>query len=156
MRNDRNWSLFVLLDRRFFIQFRLFFLLFSIFYCIVGFVTTFNKFQVQSKIRLLQINVRIPIRLKIKLYAVFIEWGSRIYFLFLGRQDIVNYWDFPYKISRNGHKRLVLKTTRHDSWEVFEKISPRDHWFVLQILLDWLCLRSLCCYHCSMVFSESV
>ena len=44
----------------------------------------------------------------------------------MGRQDIVNYWDFPSKTSRNCHKRLVPKFTRHDWWEVFVKMSLRD------------------------------
>ena len=44
----------------------------------------------------------------------------------MGRQDIANYWDFPSKISRNCHKRLVLKISRHDQWEMFAKMSPRD------------------------------
>ena len=93
----------------------------SVFYVfgIVSFVTTTpdtttpDKIQVQNPVGLSQINVIIPTRLNFKLYAVIFESGSRIDFLFMRRQDIVNYWDFPSKISRNGHKRLVLKITRH-------------------------------------------
>ena len=124
MSNERNWS--VLLRRLFLVCFCFFVFLFY-FLDIVSFVTTTpDKFQFHSQIRLSQINVINPIRLKFKLYANFFEWGSRIYFLFMGRQDIVNYWDFPPKISRNCHKRLVPKITRHVYWEMFVKMSLRD------------------------------
>ena len=73
-----------------------------------------------------QINVVAPIRLKFNFLAVFIEWSSRIDFLFIRRQNIVNYWDFPSKISRNCHKRLVPKFTRHYFWEMFVEMSLRD------------------------------
>ena len=90
-------------------------LCFFYFFGIVSIVTTTpDKFQFQSQVRLSQINVIFPFRLKIELYAVLIEWGSRIDFLFMGRQDIFNYGDIPSKISRNCHKRLVPKNTRHD------------------------------------------
>ena len=75
---------------------------------------TAGKFQFQSQVRLSLINVKVPISLKFKLYAVLIDWGGRIDFLFMEQQDIVNYWDFPSKISRNYHKRLVSKITWHD------------------------------------------
>ena len=94
------------------------------FFGFVSFVTTTpDKFKFRSQIRLSQINVMVPIRLKFKRYANFIEWGSRIDFLFMGWQDIVNYWDFPYKISRNCHKSLEPKITRHDKWEMIVKMS---------------------------------
>ena len=111
MSNERNWSLLCCL---LIFQFCFFFVLPSYFFGIVSFViTTPDKFQFQSRLRLSQINVIIPIRLKFKLYAVFIKWGSRIDFLFMRRQNIVNYWDFPSKISRNCRRRLVLKITRY-------------------------------------------
>ena len=97
------------------------------FFGIVSFVTTtLDKFQFQSQVRLSQIKVIVPIRLKFKLYAVFIKWGSRIDFLFMGRLDIVNYWDFPSKIFRHCHKRLVPKIVSHDQREMFVKTSLRD------------------------------
>ena len=83
-----------------------------------------DKFQFQSQVHLFQINVIVPIRLKFKIYAVSIEWGSRIDFLFMGRQDIVNYWDFPSKISRNCHRRLVPKII-DKYWRMFVKKSLR-------------------------------
>ena len=47
-------------------------------------------------------------------------------------QDIVNNWDFPSKISRHRHKRLVPKNVvGHDQREMFVKMSLRDR-------LDWL------------------
>ena len=89
----------------------------ALFYFIgsLGFLTTaLDKFQFQSQVRLSQINVKVPIRLKFKLYAVFIEWGRRIYFLFVRRQNIVNYcyWDFFTTISGNCHRKLLPKTAR--------------------------------------------
>ena len=44
----------------------------------------------------------------------------------MGRQEIVNYWDFPSKISRNCHKSLVPKINRHDFIEMFAKLSLRE------------------------------
>ena len=74
------------------------------FCAIVIFVTvTLDKFRFQSQIRLSQINIVVTIRLKFKLYEIFIdnEWSCRINFLFVGQQYNVNYWHLPYKISRN-------------------------------------------------------
>ena len=124
MSNEMNWRLFLL---RFLIRICLFFVFLFKFFGIVSFVTTtLDQLQFQSEVRLSQINLVIPIRLIFKLYAVFIEWGSKINFLFVGRQDIVNYWDFPSYISRNSHKKLVPKIARHDQWDLFVKISLRD------------------------------
>ena len=113
MSNERNWCLFLL--RPFLIRFYFFFVLLFYFFAIVSFVTTTpDKLQFQSQVLLFQINVIVPIRLKLELYAIFTQWGSMLYFLFMGRQDIVNYWNFSSKVSRNCHKRLVPKITRHD------------------------------------------
>ena len=125
MSNERKWSVF--LCRLFLFHFCFFFVLLFYFFAIVSFVTaTADKIQFQNPVRLSQINVIVPIRLKFKLYAVFIKWGSSLDFSFMGRQDIVNCWDFPSKISRKCHKRLVPKITRHDYWEMFVRTSPRD------------------------------
>ena len=125
MSNERNWCL--LLRRLFLIGFRLFFVLLFYFFANISFVTnTPDKFQFENQVRLSEINVRVPIRLKFKLYVVFIKWGTMIDFLFKGRRDIVNYWDFPSKISGNCHKMLVPKITRHDWWKVVVKMSLRD------------------------------
>ena len=127
MSNERNWWFLLLLQRRFLIHFCLFFVLLFYFFAILSFITTISdKFPFYSKVRLFQINVTVPIRLKFKLYAAFIEWGIQIDFLFMERQDMVNYGDFPSKTSRNCHKKLVPKITRHDYWEIFVKISLRD------------------------------
>ena len=108
--NERNWSLLFLLRRRVFIRFCLFFVLFLIFFGIVSFVTTtFDKIQFPSQVRLSKINRVLLILLKFKLDAVLIEWGGSINFLFVGRQDTVNYWDFPSKISRNYKKGWYRK-----------------------------------------------
>ena len=94
MSNERNWCL--LFHRLFLIRFCLFFLPLLSFVASVNFVTTTpDKFQLQSRVRLSQINIIVPIRLKFKVYAVSIEWGTRIDFLFMGWQDIVDYWYFP-------------------------------------------------------------
>ena len=97
------------------------------FFAIVSYATTtLDKFQFQYQVRLSQFNVLVSIRLKFKFYAIFIESGSGIYFLFAVRQDIVNYWEFLRKVSRNWHKSLVLETTGHDQWEMFKEMSLRD------------------------------
>ena len=125
MSNERNWSL---LCRLFLFWFCLFFVLPFYFFGIISFVTTTpDKFQFQSQVRLSQINAIVPIRLKFKkLYAVVTKWASKIDFLFMGQKNILNYWEFPTKISRNCHKRLVPKVTRYDYWEMFVKMSLRD------------------------------
>ena len=98
--------------------------------------------------RLSQVNVIVPIRLKFKLYAVFIKWGSWINFLFMRGQDIVNNWDFPSKISRHCHKRLLPKiVVRHVQRGMFVKMSLRDR---LDCLVDFVgmilvCLLPLIC-----------
>ena len=113
MSNERNWSL--LFRRLFHFCFRFLFVLLFYFFGIVSFVaTTPDKFQFKSQVRLSPINLIVSIRLKFILYAVFIEWGGRIDFSFMGRQDIVNYWDSSSKISGNCHKRLIPKNTRQD------------------------------------------
>ena len=91
MSNERNWRLLLLLRCRFLIRFCLFLVLLFYFFSIVNFVTTTSdKFQFPSQKRLSQINVLVPVRLKLKLYAVFIKWSSRIDSLFMGRQGIDN------------------------------------------------------------------
>ena len=77
--------------------------------------TSFDKFELQCQKRQSQINVIVPIRLKVKLYAVFIKWGSWMNFLFMRGQDIVNNWDFPSNNSIQCHKR-----------EMFVRMSFRD------------------------------
>ena len=86
--------------------------------------------------KLSQIKVIVPTRLKFKLYAIFLKRGSRINFLFMRGQDIVNIWDFPSKISRHCHKRLVPKiVVWHDQREKFLKMSLRDQ---LGCLVDYV------------------
>ena len=78
---------------------------FFYFFRIVSFVTTTpDKFQCQSQVPLSQINVVVSIRLKFTLYAVFFKWGSRTDFLFMGRQNTVNYWDFPSRFPETATK----------------------------------------------------
>ena len=139
MSNERNWNLLLLLVR-FQVRFSLFFVLLFHFFAIVGFATTtLHKFQ--SQIRLPQVNGVNPIPMKVKLYEVLLEWAGRIKILFVGRQDIVNYWFFPSKVSRNCHKSLLPKVTRNDYWEMFGKKSSPTDWSVLRFLLEWLCLH---------------
>ena len=99
---------------------------FNFFGFVISVTTTPDKFQFPSQVRLFQINVIVLICLKFKLYAVFIDWNSRLDFLLIGRQQIVNYWYFPYKISRDCHWRLVPKITWHDYWGTVVKKSLRD------------------------------
>ena len=74
MSNERNWNIFHFLHR--FDRFSLFFVLLFNFSAVVSFVTTtIDKLQFQSQVTLSQINVRVPILLKFKLYAVFSKWG---------------------------------------------------------------------------------
>ena len=127
MNNKRNWNhSFLFCRRRFDIRFSLNFGLCLHFFGLVSFLTKApDKFQFQIQLHLSQINILVPIRLIFKLDAVFIEWGTRICFSFLGRQDIANYWDFLQKNSNNCHKRFVPEITRHDLWERFVRMSPR-------------------------------
>ena len=75
MSNKKDWSLLLLLPRhRFFIHLCLFFVLFFFFFGIVSFVTTtLDKLRFQSQVRLSQVNLVVPLRLKLKPYAVIIE-----------------------------------------------------------------------------------
>ena len=115
MSNERNWNLLLLLLLLFHIHFNFFFVLRFHFFANIGFVApNLDKFQLKNQVRLSQINVLLPMRLKFKLCVAFINWGSRVDLLFLGRQDIVNYWDFTSKFSRNCYRTLVPKITRHD------------------------------------------
>ena len=120
---------------------RLIIVLLFLFLTLVCLVTTsFDKFELQCQKR--HINVIVPIRLQFKLYAVFIKWSSWINFLFMRRQDIVNNWDFPSKISRHCHKRLVPKSVVwHDRREMFAKRSLRDE---LDCVVDFDGMIVLC------------
>ena len=121
---------------------RLIFVLLFLFLTLVCIVTTsFDKFELQGQKRLSQINVIVPIRSKNKLYTVFIKWGSWIKFLFMRGQDIVNTWDFPSKISRHCHKRLVPKIVWHVQRKVFVKMSLRHR---LRCLVDFVGMILLC------------
>ena len=62
-------------------------LCFNFFGFVSIFTTTFKHFQFWSQESLAVVKVIVPMRLKFKLYAVFIEWGSKISFLFVvGRE----------------------------------------------------------------------
>ena len=108
MSNERDWSL--IFHRLFLFYFGFFFVLFFYFFGIVSFVTTTpDKFQFQSQVRLSQTNVIDSIPIKFKLYAVFIECGSRVDFLFMGQQGIVNYGDFPPRVPETATKGWYRK-----------------------------------------------
>ena len=128
-----------------------------IFFAIACFpTTTFDKIQFPNKKGPSQINVIVPIRLKFKLFAVFIKWSSSTNFLVPARRGIVNYWNFPSKISRRCHRKSLSKVARHVWWEMFVKGLFVINWVVLQIMLEWLCLQPLSCKHYPTAFSESV
>ena len=58
------------------------------------------------------------------------------------KQDIVKNWDFPSKISRHCHKKLVPKiVVWHDKREMFVKMSLRDR---LDCLVDFVEMILLC------------
>ena len=143
--NERNWCLLCSL---FLFRFCLFFVLLFFFFAIVSFVTTTpDKFQFQIQEGLSQMNVIVPNLLKFKLYAVFIEWGSRIDFLFMGQQNIVNYWDFPARLPETATKCWYRKKLDLIN-EIFCKhVSSRPtDWFagfVGRILLAVLLLLPL-------------
>ena len=112
MSNERNWSLLFLLRCRFLIRFSFVFVLF--FHCIgiVSFVTNIlDRFQLQSRVRLSQINIIVLIRLKFNLYAVFMKSSSSIRFFFVRRWSIVTYWDFLSKISWNCYKKVGTESS---------------------------------------------
>ena len=120
------------------IRFCLSFVLFFRLLCSCKFVTTTpDKFQLHRQVRVSQINVRVPIRLKFKLYAFFIEWGIMMNFLCLGRQYIVNYCEFPSKFSRNCQKRFAPKIARHDYWENNTKMSHCDRQICFPDFVGW-------------------
>ena len=97
------------------------------FFGIISFVTTTpDKLNFQSQVHVSQISVIVPIRLKFKFYAVFIDWSNRMDFSFLGRQDIVHDWDIPSKVPKNYQKSLEPKITPHDCWETFVEMSLCD------------------------------
>ena len=123
---------------------RVIFVLLFLFFTLVCIVTTsYDKFELKCLKRLSQINVIFPIRLKFK-FAVFIKWGSWINFLFMRGQDIVNNWDFPSKISRHCHKKLVPKiVVWHDQREMFVKKSLRDRLDCLVDFVGMILLRLL-------------
>ena len=91
--------------------------------------------------------LKVPIRLKFKLYAVFIEWGSRISFWFVGKQNVVNYCGFPSKVSRNRHKHFAPKNAGHDYLERFKRMSHRDRLVCFADFVGLICLHSFFCYH---------
>ena len=65
---------------------RLIFVFLFLFLTLVCIATTsFDKVELQCQKRLSQINVIVPIRLKFKLYALFIKWSNWIKFLFMYR-----------------------------------------------------------------------
>ena len=82
MSNESNCSILLLLSCRFLNCFCLIFVLLFILFGFVSFVTTtLENFQFQSQVGLSQNNIVLSIRLKIKLYTIFIEWWSRVNFL---------------------------------------------------------------------------
>ena len=136
--NEKSWILFLLFP--YIIRLCFFFVFCVCFSSIVGFVTTtLDEFQFQGQVDLSQFKVLVQLRLKFKLYAVFFKWGTRINFLFVCWQDIVNYCDFPSKFSRTYHKTLVPKRSRSDFWEMFVKMTLRDWLDFFLCLLDLYC-----------------
>ena len=127
MSNKKNWSVF--LRSLFLFCFCFFFLFFFYFFGIVSFVTTtLDKFQFQSRVRLSQINVIVPIRLKIKLCAVQIEWGSSIDLLFivhgttrhrqLLRRSLQDLKKLPQKVGTENYSTWSMRN-------VCKNVSPR-------------------------------
>ena len=134
-----------------------FLLLCTLFY-LCGFANfvfrTLDNFHFQRQVGLSQIKIMVLISLKFRLHAVFFKWGSGMSFLFVGRQGIVNYWDFTSNSSRNSWKiwygKLIEMITENYLW----KCLFANNWLFLQILLEWLCLQSFSCRHYTAVFSE--
>ena len=63
--------------------------------------------------------------LEFKLFAVYKKQGSIIVFLFVGRQDMVNYWDFPSNFFQKkpvkvNSEKFLTKLTRFN----YKKVSP--------------------------------
>ena len=130
MSKERIWSLLFLLRRRLLIRSCLFSVLLFYSFGFVSFVTTNpDNYRIQSQGRLSQVNVVVKFRLKCKLSAVLVEWGSRIHLLFVGRQDVANYWDFSSKISRNCYKRVVSNITRRTFCSWHERFTQKENCF---------------------------
>ena len=113
--------------------------LFLTFVCLI--TTSFDKFEFQWQKRLSEISVIVLISLNFKLFAVFIKCGSRLKFLFMPGQYIVNNWDFLSKICTHCRKRLVPKVVWHDQREMFVKMSFSDQ---LDCLVDFQRIFLLC------------
>ena len=108
--------------------------------CIVA--TFYEKFELQCQKRLSQINILVPIRLKIKRHEIFIKWDSWINFLFMQGQHIVNNCDFSSKIPRHCHKKLVQKFFGwHVQRELFVRKSLCDR---LDCLIDFVGMILFC------------
>ena len=113
MRNERNCSIFIYFVRLscFRSSLRIFLVLFLHLFAFVGNVTTTpDIFQFQSQVSLSEIERIVPIRLKFKLYAIFIEWCSRINVLFMGPQD----------------KRQLLGLSLPDFQELLWKVGTKN------------------------------
>ena len=68
------------------------------------------------------------------------QW-TRMKFLFVGRQNIIKYWDLFSKISRNRHNLLVQKISCYCWWEIFvKKISYQP-----TVLFCWFCWIDSAC-----------
>ena len=120
--------------------------------CIV--TTSFDIFKLQCPEILSKISLKVPIRLKFKLYAVFIMWSSWIIFMFMRRQNIVSIWDFPSKISGHCHKSLVpKKVVWHGQREMFVKMSLRDQ---LDRSVDFVGMIFLCSLPPRMPYASSL
>ena len=93
---------------------------------VVGFVTTtFNYCQFWIQESSSQINVLLSIGLKFKPNGVFIQRSSRINFLFVGHQDIVNYMNPP-QVSQKQPRNIGTKDCL--TWSkrnVCKNVSPR-------------------------------
>ena len=105
---DRHWSLSIL-HLHFFIYCSPLTFVFVVFFNFFAFAsfstTTFDKFRFHSHIRRPQTSEIVPIRFKLKLYAVSIKKGSRMKLLSMAQQKIVSYCKFLSKVSWNCHKR---------------------------------------------------
>ena len=158
MSKESNWSLFVQLRcRRFLMRFCLFLVLFFYFFVLVSFTsTTLDKFHFPRPVRLSQVNIKVPIRLKLKFYAIFIEWGGRIDFLFVVDKTSSTTGTSPPSFPETATKEWYRKLLDMNNENCWSKSLFAAGWLVLQILLEWLCLHSFLCYHYQTVFSEFV
>ena len=98
----------------------------------------FDQFNFQSQEGLFQINEGIrSVRIQKSMQVIRRVIGLNC--LFVGRKDIVKYWDFPHKISKNCQKSSIVKIVRQDQRSLFAEMYLLDR---LACLVDFVGMKN--------------